>query len=606
MKLIRDNYLKIIPANNYEKEIINQLLEKRCITPNPEYAKMIATGFWSPVKKDITTFKYYEESNTFYINKYNYPVYLELLELGLPLEEIIDKRTVNEIEVTALYGPRDKEQENSIFALLQSFESFGGGILEACPSSGKTIIACILMGKLKQRTLILVDMNLLVEQFVDSILVATDIKEHEIGFIIGDTVDYKDKKVIIATNQSLAKKPEVLNELAKVIGFVVQDECQIASCDTVQKAFRRLKPRYQLGLSGTPYRDDNMDFLIREIIGPIVYKADREAMVKAGSMLTPILRPIFLYDKEKVEKYKNSEADFREVVEEFYNCPKAIDKITNLVLKHMEKGDTQLLICKEKTMIDNYYEALVKKICGNDIFEKAKKEIETNIEQLELERELTMTKDVIEFFGVRDKKKYETERTGRKALKLKYEKKREEELRKLDRRIKLAKNKKIIDTNTIKNNEAIKQVCVMTGEIGKTERNRIIEEANAGKIKVIIVSSVFDKGVSVNRINVLYLLFSTRERNNTTQRVGRCIRAFPGKKYAIVYDIIYSHYMSLAQFSNKKGDCRLTAHNGYTDIPKSINLFLWWVSSVIKDNHIPEHKKQEFMEQYYKKYVIEV
>lgn len=606
MKIIRDNYLKVIPSNNYEKETINQLLEKRCITPNPEYAKMMSSGFWSPVKKNIITFKYYEESNTFYINKNNYPVYLELLELGLPLEDIIDKRTKSEIEVSALYTPRDKEQENSIYAISEFFESFGGGILEASPSSGKTIIACILIGKLKQRTLIMVDMYLLVDQFIESLLVATDLKRSEIGLISGEIEDYKDKKVIVATNQTLAKRPDILNYLADTIGFVIQDECQIASCDTVQKAFRRLKPRYQLGLSGTPYRDDNMDFLIREIIGPIIYKADRNAMVKAGSMLTPILRPIFLYDKKKIDKYRDSEADFREVVEEFYNCPKAIDKITNLVLKHMEKGDTQLLICKEKTMIDNYYEALVKKICGEDIFEEAKKEIETDLEKLELDRELTIKKDVIEFFGVRDKKKYETERAGRKALKVKYEKKREEVLKKIDRKIKSTKNKKIIDTEVIKNNEDIKQICIMTGEINKTERDRIIEEANAGKIKVIIVSSVFDKGVSVNRINVLYLLFSTRERNNTTQRVGRCIRAFPGKKYAIVYDIIYSHYMSLAQFSNKKGDCRLTAHTGYTDIPKSINLFLWWISTIIRDTTMPETKKQEFLEQYYKKYVIEV
>lgn len=606
MKIIRDNYLKIIPGNDYEKEIINQLLEKRCVTPNPEYAKMMSSGFWKPTPKNITTFKYYDKTNVFYINKGNYPVYTELLELGLPLEEIIDKRTTSEIEVNALYKPRDKEQENSIYALSEFFESFGGGILEASPSSGKTIISCILMGKLKQRTLILVDMNLLVEQFVEAILSATDIKEDEIGFIRGETVDYKNKKVIIATNQTIAKKQEVLKDLANMVGFVIQDECQIASCDTVQKVFRVLKPRYQLGLSGTPYRDDNMDFLIREAIGPIVYTANRDAMVSAGSMLTPTLRPIFLYDKEKIEKYKDSQADFREVVEEFYNCPKAIDKITNLVLKHIEKGDTQLLICKEKTMIDNYYEALVKKIAGINIFEKAKKEIQTDLEQLKLERELILTKDVLDFFGVRDKKKYESERTGRKALKTKYEKKRVEEIKKIDRKIKMMENKKIIDTDTIKNNEDIKQICVMTGDINKTERNRIIEEANAGKIKVIIVSSVFDKGVSVNRINVLYLLFSTRERNNTTQRTGRCIRAFPGKKYAIVYDIIYSHYMSLAQFSNKKGDCRLTAHNGFTDIPKSINLFLWWISTVIRDTAMPETKKQEFLEQYYKKYVIEV
>ena len=568
---------------------------------------MIASGFFKPTPKNIITYKYYDKSNCFYINKGNFPVYEELFTLNLPLEELIDDRTTSEVEITTSFTARDKEQENSMFEILDFFEKFGYGILEACPSSGKTIISCMLMAKLKQRTLILVDMNLLVEQFIDSLLSATNIKIDEIGFIIGDTLDYKNKKVIIATNQTIAKKPEVLDDIAKTIGFVIQDECQISSCNTVQKAFRRLKPKYQLGLSGTPYRDDNMDFLIRETIGPIIYTANREAMVKAGSMLTPTLRPIFIYDKEKINHYKYSEADFREVVEEFYNCPKAIDKITNLVLKHIEKGDTQLLICKEKTMIDNYYEALVKKICGNDIFEKAKKELLYNTEQLILEKEIIANKDILEFFKVRDRAKYDKVKNNeKKIMKKKYEKVKINELNKMDRKIKISKNKKITDTDTIKNNEKIKQVCIMTGDIKKVERDKIIKEANEGKIKVIIVSSVFDKGVSVNRINILYLLFSTRERNNTTQRVGRCIRAFPGKKYAIVYDIIYSHYMSLAQFNNKKGDCRLTAHKGYTSIPSSINTFLWWVSSVIRDTHIPDDVKESFLNNHYKKYVIDV
>ncbi|MGL4999424.1 MAG: DEAD/DEAH box helicase, partial [Cetobacterium sp.] len=376
LKIIRNKDLLIIPKGDYEAKVILDLLKKDCIKENPKYEKMMKSGrFQKGVEKEIITFTFNKKENVFKIYKANYEVYKKLLDLKLPLEEEKDERVSFPVDITCSIGPRDTEQEKVIKAVKEFYNGFGYGLIEASPSAGKTAMACMMMGHVKQRTLVLVDMNLLVEQFVESILAFTNVKKEEIGFIRGNELDYGlDKKIIIATNQSLAKKPEILKELENNIGFVIQDEAQIASCDTVQKVFGELRPKYQLGLSGTPYRDDKMDFLIREAIGPIMCKANRQAMVENGSMITPILRPLFIYDKEKLNDRKYANAEFREVVDDFYNCPKAIDRITNLVMHHYRQDDSQLLICKEKTMIVSYYRTLINKICGVDFLIEAERE----------------------------------------------------------------------------------------------------------------------------------------------------------------------------------------------------------------------------------------
>ena len=204
-------------------------------------------------------------------------------------------------------------------------------------------------------------MNLLIEQFIDSLLQFTDIKIEEIGLIREKDLEYDlDKKVIIATMQTLIKKKEIMKKLNNNIGFLIQDECQIASCDTIRSIFKEFRPKYQLGLSGTPFRDDKMDFLIREIIGPIIYTTNKEEMIKKGSLIKPILRPVFLKDDIMFNKYinKNTEIEFRDVVNYYYNNPLVINKVSKLICKLFNEH-SQLVICKEKEIVYKYFKEII-------------------------------------------------------------------------------------------------------------------------------------------------------------------------------------------------------------------------------------------------------
>ncbi|MGL5715719.1 MAG: hypothetical protein ACRCX2_22040 [Paraclostridium sp.] len=75
------------------------------------------------------------------------------------------------------------------------------------------------------------------------------------------------------------------------------------------------------------------------------------------------------------------------------------------------------------------------------------------------------------------------------------------------------------------------------------------------------------------------MLFSTRERANTIQRLGRISRSFKGKTDAIVFDYIYDHYYSYYQFQNNAGECRMKVHQEFTHINPTQELFMKYMKN---------------------------
>ena len=562
MKIIRSEYIYIITQNDFEKSFVYSLLSKRLIHENPKFKMKSNKRYYSKEPKQIQTF-----TETRIKDKFGYKIsrgnceIIEELKQNIPNIEFEDNRASYKIQCNSLIGPRDDEQKKAIKALSEN--NFGYGILNSPPASGKTYIASQLITIFKERTLILVDMNLLIEQFIDSLLQFTDIKIEEIGLIREKDLEYDlDKKVIIATMQTLIKKKEIMKKLNNNIGFLIQDECQIASCDTIRSIFKEFRPKYQLGLSGTPFRDDKMDFLIREMIGPIIYTTNKEEMIKKGSLIKPILRPVFLKDDIMFNKYinKNTEIEFRDVVNYYYNNPLVINKVSKLVYKLFNEH-SQLIICKEKEIVYKYFKEII-----SILFPKAIKKYEK------------IKKDKIKNLQV--KIKSETNEDKKRVLKKELEKIEKEEF---------AKSKILKE---IPETECVK---ILTGELKKEERDKIISDTNNGKIKVIITTSLMDKAISINRLDILHLLFSTRERVNTVQREGRISRAYKNKTKAIVFDYIYDHYMSFFQFYNTKGTCRMVAHNESVKIPSNIKIFINYLLKrfMEKNNNIVDEEYEK-------------
>ena len=570
MKIIRSDYIYIIPNGDYETNYLTSLLNKKLIYENPKFfVKRYKNNFISKEPRFVQTFSETRVKSEFAykISRGNETIIKDLKD-NIQGITFVDERASYKIKCNSTAKPRDEEQKKAIEAI-KNF-NFNYGILNSPPGSGKTFMASQLITHFKERTLILVDMNLLIEQFIDSLLAFTDIKEEEIGLIRGTTLDYNlDKKVIIATMQTLNKKPDIMKKLSNNIGFLIQDECQIASCDTIRNIFKEFKPKYQLGLSGTPFRDDGMDFLIREMIGPIIYTTDKQHMIKEGNLIVPILRPIFLKDdimfKEYISKGE-TEMEFRDVVEHYNNNPKTITKISKLITKIFDEH-SQLLISKEKELVYKYHREIISQKFPSLIkkYEKMKKARIKYLEKELLKDDLSKTK----------RSEYEKE----------------------IRRI----NKEEFHKNTfLKDDSEFESIKILTGDISRKERNQIIEDTNTGKIKVIITTSLLDKAISINRLDILHLLFSTREINNLIQREGRISRNFEGKTQAIVFDYIYDHYMSFFQFYNSKGTCRISGHNLACKIPDNIKVLIKYLQKrfIEKDNNISDKEYEKIKHLY--------
>lgn len=467
-------------------------------------------------------------------------------------------------------------------------------------------MAVNLITKLREKTLIVIDMGLLLDQFIKSLTFFTDLTIDDIGIVSDGKVDVEGKKIIIATVQTLIKKEGLMDQLSKEIGFLIVDEVHVASSNTFQLVIPKFRPMYQLGLSGSHERDDKMEFLTQESVGPIAAEIEREALIEAGSIMTPILRPIFLKDDDKFDKYNRDGVDFRSVVNNYYNCPKTIEKISKFVNYHYNNGRSQLLICKEKNVINAYYNKLLEIILGEDFIKECKKEIDSDIEKIKLEM-LSIENEPLENFSTKkDLNLLENKKMSKSEFKKKYQVKKDKKISELSKKLDIILKKDWKSSKLAKENEKFNSVVIITGDASSVERERIIDEANSGKIKILITSVVLDKAVSINRLDTLHLLFSTRERANTIQRVGRISRTFTGKTDAVVYDYIYDHYMSFYQFDNAAGECRMHVHKNFTKVNETNDLFIKFLKSRFRDNFYLTKKEQDDFEQIKKRYIMEI
>jgi superfamily II DNA or RNA helicase/Holliday junction resolvasome RuvABC endonuclease subunit len=81
---------------------------------------------------------------------------------------------------------------------------------------------------------------------------------------------------------------------------------------------------------------------------------------------------------------------------------------------------------------------------------------------------------------------------------------------------------------------------LLAGKVKKDARRLIRRAVRAGHVRVLFASSVADEGLNIPELNTLLLTFPARAEGRVEQRVGRVMRAAPGKTKGEVYDFIDS------------------------------------------------------------------
>jgi superfamily II DNA or RNA helicase len=254
--------MKIKLSNHIEIETTEEnegLLIERFTFVNPKYQDALQFGRSTyGLDKQICLMKLVDNRLCAPIGALNY-----LLENFNP--EVIDLRASvsAQIPFTGILRPYQE-------VFIDEAINAKGGQMVATTGSGKTVSGIAMASRLKQRTLILVKSKDLAEQWLNAIKQFTGLD----AGLIGGGKNSEGEQFTIGLTQTLCKRD--LSQLK--YGFVIADECHNLPASQAYTVMNGLNCRYKYGLSATPQRRDNMEFMIHGAIGEIVSQIEPEAL----------------------------------------------------------------------------------------------------------------------------------------------------------------------------------------------------------------------------------------------------------------------------------------------------------------------------------------
>ena len=131
-----------------------------------------------------------------------------------------------------------------------------------------TVMAIYLMCHLRQKSLVIVHKDFLLQQWKERI--EQFAPTARIGIIKAKTIDVENKDIVLASLQSLSMK-EYDKEVFKGFGFVIVDECHHTSAEVFCRALRKVAFKYTLGLSATIKRKDGLSKVFKWYLGDVIY-----------------------------------------------------------------------------------------------------------------------------------------------------------------------------------------------------------------------------------------------------------------------------------------------------------------------------------------------
>lgn len=148
-----------------------------------------------------------------------------------------------------------------------------GGILQATPGYGKTVVALRVIAQMNVPVLVLVNKDFLMTQWVARI--RRFLPDARIGIVKQETNDWKGRDIVVASMSTLAVR-EFTPEFRDYFGMIVSDETHRISAKTWSALVQRFRAKWRLGLTATPRRKDEMQDVFFWHIGPVIAKAKIE------------------------------------------------------------------------------------------------------------------------------------------------------------------------------------------------------------------------------------------------------------------------------------------------------------------------------------------
>ena len=249
------------PIQSLSKSFISKL-KSFASFENPQIKLLLSLR--KPLYNTPKYLKGYEESSEFLTLPRGLKEKLfEYLNYNLVKYKIIDNRVFEKIETKRILFTLRAEQEDAIKEILK----YDSSICVAPPGFGKTLIGAKIFEQRAVKTLIIVNKNMLLDQWISRFVDYFGYKKSDIGFL-GKSQNRLNGNIDIATMQSLNNIPELVENYTQVI----VDECHHIPALTFEQIVKNFKGKYILGLSATPNRKDELDPILYQQLGNISYK----------------------------------------------------------------------------------------------------------------------------------------------------------------------------------------------------------------------------------------------------------------------------------------------------------------------------------------------
>ena len=328
--------------DEYKRLIIKELHFKK-VPPKPKNPKMIKKTY-GPVKEIVA----------YRINSFDrifLPFYFAKNEILLKTPK---RETYNIIEYKFEGTLRDSQKIVKDEAL-ELLNQKGSVLLALHVGFGKSILSLYLASLIKLPTMIIVHRIMLIEQWDESIKnnFSNDIR---IGRY--DTIE-DECDICIINVINIPKVPEyILNKF----GLVIIDECHLISTEQFSKSLQYLLPRYCIGLSATPYRNDGMDKIMDLYLG-------KERIVRS-LRVKHLVYQIKTKFEPPVVLTKTGQVDWGKIIEAQSEHIERNEMIVNIACHIRDRHI--LILCKRCNHVFQLYEALcergehVAKLTGSD------------------------------------------------------------------------------------------------------------------------------------------------------------------------------------------------------------------------------------------------
>lgn len=176
---------------------------------------------------------------------------------------IKDKRHHESILTREVKFTLRPEQDDAIKGICKSDFS----ICVAPPGFGKTLLGAKMFEIRACTTLIVVNKNMLLNQWIERFVDYFGYDKKEIGYL-GKGKNKLNGQIDVATMQSLKNSPEFIDNYS----FVIVDECHHIPAVTFEQIIKNFKGKYLLGLSATPNRKDGLQPILYQQLGEIAYE----------------------------------------------------------------------------------------------------------------------------------------------------------------------------------------------------------------------------------------------------------------------------------------------------------------------------------------------